>query len=63
MFNKYLFLNPKNSSLYYSSLCGIIKLSRTLNEKLLYRALIVALSKLVSHLTYDEIIMQEFQPK
>jgi hypothetical protein len=38
-------------------------ISRTFNEKSLYGAPIVVLSKLVSHLTYNEIVMREFQPK
>jgi hypothetical protein len=38
-------------------------ISRALNEKSLYGAPIVVLSKLVSHLTYNEIVMREFQPK
>jgi hypothetical protein len=35
-------------------------LSRTLNEKPLFGALIVALSNPVSYLTYDEIVARKF---
>jgi hypothetical protein len=34
-----------------------------LNEKLLFEAPIVALPNPVSHLTYDEMVAREFQPK